>query len=135
MNAAGITQALNSPINRENVPSEYLFEEIEEEKAGLFSKKALAEKGHVLQGDIAFHGWAFPNGVNSGWNSPSRGVSCRNGPASGHLDIGGGQGGLELVDPPGGPPSLVAPKADPPDPPRIIKFHPRRRCFLQGHPR
>src|ERR1700738_3573582 len=28
--------------------------------------------------------------------------------------IGGGQGGLELVDPPGDPPSLVAPKADPP---------------------
>ena len=35
------------------MPSEYLFEEIEEEKAGLFSKKALAEKGHVSQGDIA----------------------------------------------------------------------------------
>ena len=35
------------------MPSEYLFEEIEEEKAGLFSKKALAEKGDVSQGDIA----------------------------------------------------------------------------------
>jgi hypothetical protein len=35
------------------VPSEYLFKEIEEEKAGLFSKKALAEKGDVSQGDIA----------------------------------------------------------------------------------
>jgi hypothetical protein len=33
----------------------------------------------------------------------------------------GVKGGLELVDPPRGPPSLVAPKADPPDPPRIIK--------------
>jgi hypothetical protein len=31
----------------------YLFEEIQEEKDGLFSKKALAEKGHVSQGDIA----------------------------------------------------------------------------------
>jgi hypothetical protein len=34
----------------------------------------------------------------------------------------GSRGGLELVDPPGDPPSLVAPKADPPwTPPRIIK--------------
>ena len=34
----------------------------------------------------------------------------------------GVKGGLELVDPPGDPPSLVAPKADPPwTPPRIIK--------------
>jgi hypothetical protein len=38
--------------------------------------------------------WASPNDANSGWNSANRGVSCRNGPASGHLDIGGGQGGL-----------------------------------------
>ena len=53
MDAADITHALNSPINKEDVPSEYLFEEIEEEKAGLFSKKALAEKGHVSQADIA----------------------------------------------------------------------------------
>jgi SAM-dependent methyltransferase len=53
MDAADITHALNAPINKEEVPSEYLFEEIEEEKAGLFSKKALAEKGHVSQGDIA----------------------------------------------------------------------------------
>jgi hypothetical protein len=53
MTAAGITQALNSPINREDVPREYLFDEIEDDKAGLFNKKALAEKGHVSQGDIA----------------------------------------------------------------------------------
>ncbi len=53
MNAADITHALNSPINKDDVPKEYLFEEIDEEKAGLFSKKALAEKGHVSQGDIA----------------------------------------------------------------------------------
>ena len=52
MNAADITHALNSPINKEEMPSEYLFEEIEEEKAGLFSKKVLAEKGHVSQSDI-----------------------------------------------------------------------------------
>jgi hypothetical protein len=38
--------------------------------------------------------WAIPNGANSDWNSPNRGVSCRNGPAPGHLDGGGGQGGL-----------------------------------------
>ena len=53
MDAADITHALNAPINKEDVPSEYLFEEIEEEKAGLFSRKALAEKGHVSQADIA----------------------------------------------------------------------------------
>jgi hypothetical protein len=52
MSATGVTQALNSPINREHVPKEYLFDEIEEEKAGLFSRKALAEKGRVSQGDI-----------------------------------------------------------------------------------
>jgi type II restriction/modification system DNA methylase subunit YeeA len=53
IDAADITHALNAPINKEDVPSEYLFEEIEEEKVGLFSRKALAEKGHVSQGDIA----------------------------------------------------------------------------------
>lgn len=53
LNAEDITHALNSPINKEDVPKEYLFEEIQEEKDGLFSKKALAEKGHVSQGDIA----------------------------------------------------------------------------------
>jgi hypothetical protein len=34
------------------------------------------------------------NAENSGWNSPNRGVSCRNGPAAGHLDGGGVRGGL-----------------------------------------
>jgi hypothetical protein len=53
MNATDITHSLNSPINKEDVPSEYLFEEIQDEKDGLFSKKALAEKGHVSQSDIA----------------------------------------------------------------------------------
>jgi type II restriction/modification system DNA methylase subunit YeeA len=54
MNAADITHALNSPILKEPMPpKEGLFEEIEEEKAGLFSKKSLAEKGHVSHGDIA----------------------------------------------------------------------------------
>jgi SAM-dependent methyltransferase len=53
LNATDITHSLNSPINKEDVPSEYLFEEIQNEKDGLFSKKALAEKGHVSQGDIA----------------------------------------------------------------------------------
>ena len=54
MNAADITHALNSPINKEDVPpSEYLFEEIENAETPLFSKKVLVEKGHVSQGDIA----------------------------------------------------------------------------------
>ena len=53
MNANEIAYALNAPINKDDVPNEYLFEEIQEEKDGLFSKKALAEKGHVSQSDIA----------------------------------------------------------------------------------
>jgi len=50
---ADITIALNAPINKEDVPKEYLFEDMQEEKDGLFSKKALAEKGYVSQSDIA----------------------------------------------------------------------------------
>jgi type II restriction/modification system DNA methylase subunit YeeA len=53
MNAADITAALNSPINKDDVPGEYLFEEIQDDKDGLFSKKAMAEEGHVSQSDIA----------------------------------------------------------------------------------
>jgi hypothetical protein len=54
MNAADITHALNSPINKEEAPpSEYLIEEIEEAETPLFSKKATAIPGHVSQGDIA----------------------------------------------------------------------------------
>jgi MmeI, DNA-methyltransferase domain len=53
MSATSIAHALNSPINKDALPREYLFEEIEEEKAGLFSKKALAEEGHISQDDIA----------------------------------------------------------------------------------
>jgi Eco57I restriction-modification methylase/N-6 DNA Methylase len=52
MNASDITHALNSPISKDDVPSEYLFEEIQEDKDGLFSKKELAEKGHVSRADI-----------------------------------------------------------------------------------
>lgn len=53
ISAADLTHALNSPINKDDVPKEYLFEEIQEEKDGLFSKRAMAEKGHVSQTDIA----------------------------------------------------------------------------------
>jgi hypothetical protein len=52
MNAADITQALNAPINKDDIPNEHLFEDIQENKDGLFSTKALAEKGHVSQVDI-----------------------------------------------------------------------------------
>ncbi len=53
MNAADITHALNSPINKEELPpSEYLFEEIENEDTPLFSRKTQGEKEHVSQGDI-----------------------------------------------------------------------------------
>lgn len=53
LSAADITHAVNSPINNEDVSKEYLFEEMQEEEDGLFSKKTLAEKGHVSQADIA----------------------------------------------------------------------------------
>lgn len=54
LDAAELTHALNSPINKEDTPpSEYLIEEVEDAKAPLFSKKAMAEKGHVSQADIA----------------------------------------------------------------------------------
>jgi SAM-dependent methyltransferase len=66
MNPADITLSLNSPISKEDVPSEYLFQEIEEEKAGLFSKKALAEKGHVSQADIAYLLELFENAKTFG---------------------------------------------------------------------
>ena len=53
MNAADITHALNSPILQEPTPpKETLFEEIEEDKAGLFSKKTMGVKGHVAQADV-----------------------------------------------------------------------------------
>jgi SAM-dependent methyltransferase len=66
VNAADITHALNSPINKEDVPKEYLFEEIQDEKDGLFSKKALAEKGHVSQADIAYLLELFENAKTFG---------------------------------------------------------------------
>jgi type II restriction/modification system DNA methylase subunit YeeA len=53
MNANEIAYALNAPINKDDIPNEYLFEKIQEDRDGLFSKRALAEKGHVSQGDIA----------------------------------------------------------------------------------
>jgi type II restriction/modification system DNA methylase subunit YeeA len=53
IDVADITHALNSPINKDDVPVEHLFEEIEEERDGLFNKKALAEKGQVSQAAIA----------------------------------------------------------------------------------
>jgi hypothetical protein len=54
LDAAAITYALNSPIFKgEEPPKEFLFEEMEDEKTPLFSREALAEKGHVSQRDIA----------------------------------------------------------------------------------
>lgn len=66
LDAAAITHALNSPINKEDVPKETLFEEIDEKKRGLFSKAALAEKGHVLQADITTLLELFENGKTFG---------------------------------------------------------------------
>jgi type II restriction/modification system DNA methylase subunit YeeA len=53
MDAADITRALNSPIGSEDFPSEYPFEEIQEENDGLFSKKAMAVKERISQSVIA----------------------------------------------------------------------------------
>lgn len=54
LNAADITHALNSPINKEPPPpSEYLIKEIEDVETPLFSKQVPGEKGHVTQADIA----------------------------------------------------------------------------------
>lgn len=53
LDAAEISNALNSPISKEVAPSAYLIEEIEEGKAGLFSRKLPSEKGQVSGADIA----------------------------------------------------------------------------------
>ena len=54
MNAADITHALNSPINKERCRrASICSRRSRKRRRPLFSKKALAEKGHVSQGDIA----------------------------------------------------------------------------------
>ena len=53
LDAQQITEALNIPILKtELLPSEYRFEELEEERAPLFSKKNLSVKGDVAQADV-----------------------------------------------------------------------------------
>jgi len=53
LDTAAITNALNSPINKDDAPREYLFEEIDEAETPSLTKKALGHAGHVSQGDIA----------------------------------------------------------------------------------
>jgi type II restriction/modification system DNA methylase subunit YeeA len=53
LDADEITQALNAPVGNDSPPKEYLFEEIQEEKDGLFSKKALAQQGQVSKAEVA----------------------------------------------------------------------------------
>jgi len=54
LSADDITHALNSPIlNEPSPPKKMLCEEIEDEKAGLFSKKNMGMNGQVAQDDIA----------------------------------------------------------------------------------
>jgi hypothetical protein len=49
-----ITEALNVPILKtQPLQSEYLFEELEEERAPLFSRKNLSVKGDIAQADVA----------------------------------------------------------------------------------
>jgi len=53
INASDVTHALNSPINKDDVPSEYPLEEIQQGKDGLFKDKVLVERGHVSQTAVA----------------------------------------------------------------------------------
>jgi hypothetical protein len=54
LDAQQITEALNIPILKtQPLPSEYLFEELEEERSPLFSRKNLSVKGDIAQGDVA----------------------------------------------------------------------------------
>jgi hypothetical protein len=54
LDAQQITEALNAPILKTaRLPSEYLFEELEEERAPLFSRKNLSIKGDIAQADVA----------------------------------------------------------------------------------
>ena len=54
LDAQQITEALNVPVLKtELLPSEYLFEELEEERAPLFSRKNLSVKGDIAQADVA----------------------------------------------------------------------------------
>ena len=54
LNAQQITEALNVPILKtEPLPCEYRFEELEEERAPLFSRKNLLVKGDIAQADVA----------------------------------------------------------------------------------
>jgi Eco57I restriction-modification methylase len=54
LNTQQITEALNVPILKtELLPSEYLFEELEEERSPLFSRKNLSVKGDIAQADVA----------------------------------------------------------------------------------
>ena len=54
LDARNITDALNAPILKEKMPpSQYLLEEMEDEENPLFSRKAMSEKGHVAQADVA----------------------------------------------------------------------------------
>ena len=81
LDAASITNALNAPIDKDKTPREYLFEEIEDAETPLLSRKALAEKGHVSQGDIASLLALFENAKTFGsldsGSAGTRGETCR----------------------------------------------------------
>ena len=54
IDAGKMTEALNEPILKvELPPREFLFEEMEEERAPLFSRKNLSVKGDIRQADVA----------------------------------------------------------------------------------
>jgi len=54
LKAKEITEALNAPILKAKLPPrEFLFEEMEDERAPLFSRKNLSVKGDIAQADVA----------------------------------------------------------------------------------
>ncbi len=54
LDAGEITEALNAPILKTELPpTEFLFEEMEDARAPLFSRKSLSVKGNIRQTDVA----------------------------------------------------------------------------------
>ncbi len=67
LDAQQSTEALNVPILKtELLPSEYLFEELVEEHAPLFSRKNLSVKGDIAQADVAQLTALFEHGKTFG---------------------------------------------------------------------
>jgi hypothetical protein len=66
LDATTITIALNAPINRNDQPRNYLFEEIEQAETPLLTRRALAEPGNISKVDIASLLDLFKNAKTAG---------------------------------------------------------------------